>query len=445
MLNLNSYHMDRARKPALIIPNLLPYSFSLTSKFKRSFGRRLSFAGVQLKNNKRYFILGTKEDFDFLKKSVLNKIVNDEKFVEHSLKRSNKSKNKLLKYVKSNTKKLRNCSNKKLSYIVAKYFSLYEEFNAYPVTYTIFLTDQLHKHLISEIDSKDRILLEFPYFTYTENHEIEFYKKSRRIAQKMSEKWSWIPFDYIGPNEYNMEYYLKKMNIDVNYYEKKIKEKKVLQEKQNKIIKRYNKRIRRLIRDYHKTIYLADRRKMVVTITHTYLQKFIFQEISRRTKLSKRELTLLTPEEIKNAIIKNKYPKDISTRMNLSLIINDGKSFKVYKKDILPKSDNDLKGMVANKGLARGHVKICFEYNDLKNVKKGDIIVAPMTYPYFVNTMKKASGIITDEGGITSHAAVLSRELGIPCIIGTRNATSVLKDGDFVELDANNNKIKIIK
>ena len=62
--------------------------------------------------------------------------------------------------------------------------------------------------------------------------------------------------------------------------------------------------------------------------------------------------------------------------------------------------------------------------------------MTPMTRPEFLPLMKKAKAIITDEGGITCHAAIVSRELGIPCIIGTKIATKVLKDNDLVEVDA---------
>jgi pyruvate,water dikinase len=68
-----------------------------------------------------------------------------------------------------------------------------------------------------------------------------------------------------------------------------------------------------------------------------------------------------------------------------------------------------------------------------------------MTRPEYVPLMKKAAGIITDEGGITCHAAIVSRELKIPCVIGTKIATKVLKDGDMVEVDADKGIVKILK
>ena len=78
-------------------------------------------------------------------------------------------------------------------------------------------------------------------------------------------------------------------------------------------------------------------------------------------------------------------------------------------------------------------------------MRKGDVLVATMTKPDCVGAMKKAAAIITDEGGITCHAAIVARELGIPCIIGTKIATQVLRDGDEVEVDANKGTVTILK
>ena len=80
-----------------------------------------------------------------------------------------------------------------------------------------------------------------------------------------------------------------------------------------------------------------------------------------------------------------------------------------------------------------------------ENFNDGDILVTGMTRPEFVPLMKRSAAIITDEGGITCHAAIISRELGIPCIIGTKVATQVLKDGDMVEVDADKGIVRILK
>jgi pyruvate,water dikinase len=68
-----------------------------------------------------------------------------------------------------------------------------------------------------------------------------------------------------------------------------------------------------------------------------------------------------------------------------------------------------------------------------------------MTTPDYVSAMEKSVGFITDSGGITCHAAIISREFGVPCIVGTKNATTMLKDGDLVEVDADNGVVRILE
>ena len=104
-------------------------------------------------------------------------------------------------------------------------------------------------------------------------------------------------------------------------------------------------------------------------------------------------------------------------------------------------SESDLlsvKGDVAYNGVARGKACKVFSKNDLDKFQEGDILVSPMTIPTYINAMRKARAIITDEGGITCHAAIVARELKIPCIVGTKRATSTFADGDILDVDANN-------
>ena len=74
--------------------------------------------------------------------------------------------------------------------------------------------------------------------------------------------------------------------------------------------------------------------------------------------------------------------------------------------------------------------------SDIPKMKQGDILVSPATNPNLVPAMKKAAAIVTDFGGLTCHAAIVSRELGIPCVVGTKIATKVLRDGDRVAVNA---------
>jgi pyruvate,water dikinase len=105
---------------------------------------------------------------------------------------------------------------------------------------------------------------------------------------------------------------------------------------------------------------------------------------------------------------------------------------------------SELKGESGCVGYAKGKVKIIIRAEDMDKMEEGDILVSIATDPDIVPAMKKAAGIITEQGGVTSHAAIVSRELGIPCVIGTKIATKVLKDGDLVEVDANKGIVKKI-
>lgn len=92
----------------------------------------------------------------------------------------------------------------------------------------------------------------------------------------------------------------------------------------------------------------------------------------------------------------------------------------------------------------RGIVRLVFGKNDFSRFRTGEILVTEMTRPDFVPILKKAGAIITDEGGLTCHAAIVSRELGIPCVVGTRIATKALKNGDRIEVDADTGMVRRI-
>lgn len=94
-----------------------------------------------------------------------------------------------------------------------------------------------------------------------------------------------------------------------------------------------------------------------------------------------------------------------------------------------------LGGLGASPGIASGKVKVVTNLDELDKVNEGDILVSPMTTPDMVPAMERAAGIITDEGGLTCHAAIVSRELGTPAVVGTKESTNALKDGMVVTID----------
>ena len=114
------------------------------------------------------------------------------------------------------------------------------------------------------------------------------------------------------------------------------------------------------------------------------------------------------------------------------------KQFKVRDKEI-------LKGVVATPGIVKGRVRIIRMKTDIQKMQNGEIIVSPMTTPDVLPAVNKAVAIVTDEGSITCHAAIVSRELKIPCIIGTKVASEIFKDGDIIEVDAEKGVVRRIE
>ncbi|MBN2478166.1 phosphoenolpyruvate synthase, partial [Candidatus Micrarchaeota archaeon] len=103
---------------------------------------------------------------------------------------------------------------------------------------------------------------------------------------------------------------------------------------------------------------------------------------------------------------------------------------------------NEISGKIGCGGKVKGIVKVIKNTDELGKVETGDVLVSITTGPDYVPAMAKASAFVTDQGGITCHAAIVAREMEKPCIVGTGNATLLLNDGDLVEVDAENGTVK---
>lgn len=237
----------------------------------------------------------------------------------------------------------------------------------------------------------------------------------------------------------------------------------------------------RLIKEQKKIVSKFENQKKLVTIIEFLRQqgklrfdykewffgaeyKFLdlFKEISSRIGLSLEDYMYSyrindTLEFLKSGKKLSKSERSSRRDIFIFLQINKkkffyaGKKAKKIEQDVFPEQTKFLQqvsGNVANTGKVTGPAKIIlpknFEYLQkvIKDFKEGEILITTMTQPNLVVIMKKAVAIVTNQGGITSHAAVLSRELGIPCIVGTLTATEVFKDGDMIEVDATKGIVK---
>ncbi|MBS3129223.1 hypothetical protein J4460_00975 [Candidatus Woesearchaeota archaeon] len=116
--------------------------------------------------------------------------------------------------------------------------------------------------------------------------------------------------------------------------------------------------------------------------------------------------------------------------------------YEVFKSQEELQTAKEITGQLAYPGKVRGRVAIVQHVGDMSKVKEGDILVTHSTNVHFIPLLKKVAAIVTEEGGILSHASIISRELRIPCIIGAKMATKVLLDGDMVDVDATTGRVK---
>ncbi|TSC77308.1 MAG: pyruvate, water dikinase [Parcubacteria group bacterium Gr01-1014_31] len=182
----------------------------------------------------------------------------------------------------------------------------------------------------------------------------------------------------------------------------------------------------------------------------------ILREIARRRGISEAQVRCVLPEEMKAMLLRRIcHPAVLEERTKLmvyyaergcdKLMIGDtAREYLSTVERIVDTDVREIRGQPACLGHARGTVKIIIRASDMAKMKQGDILVSIATDPDIVSAMKKAAAIVTEQGGVTSHAAIVSRELNIPCVIGTKIATKVFKDGDEVEVDANRGVVTLL-
>ncbi len=497
---LESFVIIRERKNNAISFTILTSDYLAFDKMFDSYPAKLS-AIAQVTNGKwQIAILATKEDIKNFQKKTLEKIIENKEFIENLRNKSRKIAEQLLQLCKSEikTENVEKASNEKLGELYLRIVNLYNDFCYYNIPLWFVAVDELGEFIeekLTEIVGKEKASKIFnilttstePSWTFREEMEehkiaFEIEKKGQKelfIEEKEIEKkfpeiykkigqlakdFGQIPFDYTGPKIWGENYFvekirkiLKKGNVEEKLEELENYHKKIKNE-QLKIAEKYNlpEEIVRISREVQKITAMQDEKKEWLTKVHVYIQNTLIPEISKRTGLSSSVLNKVYKEEMKE-ILEGKIKKDeIKKRENNCAFVFVGNKFNIYaekearelweyfyKRGI--KKVKEIKGTVAARGYAKGRVKIVLHSSEIGKVEKGDILVTTMTTPDFVPAMRKVAAIVTDEGGITCHAAIVSRELGIPCVIGTSVATKALKDGDEIEVDAERGIVKIIK
>lgn len=289
-----------------------------------------------------------------------------------------------------------------------------------------------------------------------ENEEVE-----RHCA-----KYSYIAFGYDGPGWSidEVKKRLQELSGDISILEKEIKDIEqtpiLIKEKQQQALAELN------LNEEEKYLfgvlsilgYWKFERKLANQKSHEMMEEFI-EELMRRFHLSRAQVKMIAPYEMEQVLIGGRIDGDLlNERIRLSVALFDGykpgrvlvgDEAKAFEKEIegslaVGSDVKEIVGSCAYPGVAKGTVRRVDDESEMGKFNSGDILVSTSTTPKLIPIMKNAAAIITDSGGITCHAAIVSRELEVPCVIGTKIATKVLKDGDLVEVDATNGIIKKI-
>lgn len=192
-----------------------------------------------------------------------------------------------------------------------------------------------------------------------------------------------------------------------------------------------------LINDFQNITFLRTARVESINLGTFYISELLREALKEDFE----DFPHMLHEEFIKFLKTKEKPDNLPLRKQAyALIARDG-NIKIYFGDDIGNlkrefNEEAITGIIASRGIAQGTVKLLKDESEIWKIKKGDILVTEMTTPDFLMAMEKSAAIVTDIGGLTSHSSIVSRELGIPCIVGTENATKVLKDGDYVLVDA---------
>lgn len=222
----------------------------------------------------------------------------------------------------------------------------------------------------------------------------------------------------------------------------------LIQSEEPLAVKNLTTSVQRLIGASREMAYLKDRRDdFRRQMTCAVLP--IVQKLTQRVGIPSKLLHLATLEEIAHFDQKIQLRLEQRMQQGFAIRVEDGaiilldvrEEIASLIKQIVPQKGEQVphvvRGIIGCKGRAQGEIKIILQVADLSKIEEGDVLCAVTTNPDYLPAMHKAAAFVTDEGGITCHVAIVARELEKPCLVGTKQATAIFKDGQRVEVDAN--------
>ena len=310
----------------------------------------------------------------------------------------------------------------------------------------------------NELMSAMEILTAPTRISFYQEEEIALSKTDN--IKKHQQKYFWLKNSYAGTEILPTEFFAERKSKLNKNLETEAKEKiKETTAKKIAIQKKYflSPEIMAIAQAISEGVGWQDeRKKYIFMILHH--ENVMLEEVARRFKYSTEELYRAWYFEIEQIIAKKNLHAKLKKRKTgfgvrffhtcKELNAQETENYWQTYETKVEKHITETKGAVASKGKttkSQGVVHIVLDPNNIGSFKQGEVLVAPMTSPEYIFAMKLAGAVITDAGGLTSHAAIVSRELGIPCVVGAKGSTKVFKDGDAVEIDTVSGTVKLIK
>lgn len=446
----------------------------------------LRFKSIVVEGRGEDFIMWRdKEDLALLRKK-LKKRAEDKNFVKQAFNRMKKAFREYRSYADFlKNLDIQRLNNQKMAKVLDKYYRCFQMGGSGVSTLIELITSysQIISEKIKDSREKNLSILSSPISKTTPlKEEIDFLKllikikknnlklsspATKKLMKSHFDKYCWLSV-YMGNPEWKKEDFIKRVKDSLRTInpEKKLEELlKNHKENESKIKaivqkNRLNFREVNLLREM--LFYRIEGENLFSYATHSSFG--LMKRVAKKLNLSLDDLSYLKPEEMSCELTDRKNGdedlKSLIKARRKHNVVAIGKSrrhdfadkeadlfLQSLKKGTVEKSIEmkDIKGMGASPGIVKGGVRVVTKIEEIGKVENGEILVTYNTTPTFLPAMKKAAAIVTDEGGITCHAAIVSRELNIPCIVGTKIATKALKDGDKIEVDANKGIVRKLK
>lgn len=403
---------------------------------------------------------------------LLDEFFSDPKYLNNLCKKEKELAQKLILTASFNPEKLfiENTLNHQGEVKLKRIFRLYSDYGCVTdmagMLFQTYYADIVKKEFFVALkgtsnQKKERyfsLIFSSPQETHYERFLFKLYehilsKKDNKNLGKIAQAFYWVIYDYLG-EIINIKYLEKevqrlkeKPQIEM---EKEIEETKERIRKIKQLEKKLPQRIVQKVKITQGILYLYnERKKEVLNKINILLRKVIECKFPNKRLSELHKIYQLAPEEIikllqggEIRVIAEREERWVYTLTTNKIRQGSERYFKLIEPS---KTKKALTGTPASIGKAQGKVNVVLNVSQIPKFQEGNILVAPFTNVNYLPVMRKAKAILTETGGLTSHAAIVARELKKPCIVGIKDLIAVLKDGDIIEVDADKGIVKILK